>query len=55
VRPDVVVIDPALHARGWLMRLLRAHPSSAHATLRPMTSQASEADEVERTAHLVAA
>ena len=55
VRPYVVVIDPALQARGWLMRLLRAHPSSAHAALRPMTSQASEAAEVERTAHLVAA
>ena len=55
VRPDVVLIDPALQARGWLMRLLRAHPSSAHAALRPITSQASEAAGVERTAHLVAA
>jgi hypothetical protein len=29
VRPDMIVIDPALPAR--LERLLRAHPTSAHA------------------------
>jgi|SRR4051794_41017372 hypothetical protein len=59
VRPDVVLIDPRLHARQRLERLLRAHPSSAQARVHPITATervAVEAKtEVERTAHLVAA
>ena len=58
VRPDLVLIDPRLRARQRLERLLRAHPSSAQARVRPITAEriAVEAKtEVERTAHLVAA
>jgi len=62
VRPDLVLIDPRLRARERLQRLLRAHPSSAHARVGPI-SKAEMAErmvveakrEVERTAHLVAA
>jgi len=61
VRPDLVLIDPRLRARQRLERLLRAHPSSAHARVRPLSSERLERSvveakiEVERTAHLVAA
>ena len=54
IGPDVILIDPMLEQRGRLMRLLRAHPTSARAQLQPLTDAAERA-EVERTAHLVAA
>ncbi len=54
VTPDVILLDPMLEHRTRLMRLLRAHPTSARAHLQPLTD-AAELAEVERTAHLVAA
>ena len=56
VAPDVVLLDPMLPraARSRLVGLLKAHPTSAHALVRPLT-EAVEQAEVERTAHLVAA
>ena len=58
VRPDLVLVDPRLRARQRLERLLRAHPSSAHARVMPLTAEriaAGAKGEAERTAHLVAA
>jgi CheY-like chemotaxis protein len=54
IGPDVILLDPLLADRPRLMRLLRAHPTSARAHLQPLTDAAQLA-EVERTAHLVAA
>ena len=53
LRPDIVVIDPALPGR--LEQLLRAHPMSAHARFLYLTDDAAAPIGVERTAHLVAA
>jgi len=54
IGPDVILLDPLLEHRAHLMRLLRAHPTSARAHVQPLTD-AAELAEVERTAHLVAA
>ena len=53
MRPDIVVLDPALPGR--LERLLRAHPMTAHARFLFLAEDAAAPIEVERTAHLVAA
>jgi DNA-binding response OmpR family regulator len=52
ISPDIILLDPALPAR--LERLLRAHPSSAHAQLLRLTDATARVG-VERTAHLAAA
>jgi CheY-like chemotaxis protein len=56
IGPDLILVDAALprRVRSRLARLLRAHPVSALAQLRQLTD-AAQAAEVERTAHLVAA